>query len=60
MTAWSYVTLKHERNSPEVNVLYAMLKETDNGHFFFMENTVAGNLPIKVRKLPSITTVFIY
>jgi len=41
-TANPHITLKHERDSPTVNVLYAISKKVYSP-FFFMENTIIGN-----------------
>lgn len=38
-----HVILQHERNSAEVHVFCAILRETLYGLFFFLENTVSGN-----------------
>jgi len=37
-----HITLKHERDSPTVNVFYAILKKTYSP-FFFMENAIIVN-----------------
>jgi hypothetical protein len=38
-----HVTLKHERDSPKVNVFCAISKEKVYGPFSLMENTITGN-----------------
>jgi hypothetical protein len=40
----SHFTLKHERDLPEVNVFCAISKWRVYGPFFFMEDTIVGNL----------------
>jgi hypothetical protein len=38
-----HVTLEHEKGSPEVNMLCAILKERFYGSLFFVENTIMCN-----------------
>jgi hypothetical protein len=42
----SRITLKHERNPPTLNVLYAISKKVYS-HFFFMENPIIGNIRLR-------------
>jgi len=41
-----HITLKHERDSPTVNVLYAISNKVYSP-FFFMENAIIGNTHLR-------------
>jgi hypothetical protein len=47
----SHVILKHERDSPKVNVFCAISEESVYDPLFFMENTITGNLCLNMLTL---------